>query len=171
MDLRTSKQRIQRRIFCKQNDNNKINEDQQSKKRSTVNPQPLHPSTSAPLPSQPFPNPNGGINIVQANNEGHEEEEENGKEKEGDKDHDWLYDPLAKLVGESSDSKEECDEPKEAEVVESDDTVEVSNPDKEEEFFIAMVYRGNEEKPEDIPEKCVDPGPFFVTCKIGNVYV
>ncbi|MED6173581.1 hypothetical protein PIB30_060898 [Stylosanthes scabra] len=48
---------------------------------------------------------------------------------------------------------------------------EVSSPDKENEFFIATVYGGNEGKPEDLPEKCADPGPCFVTCKIGKVYV
>ncbi|MED6224574.1 hypothetical protein PIB30_085403 [Stylosanthes scabra] len=48
---------------------------------------------------------------------------------------------------------------------------EVGNPDKEEEFFIATVYGGNEENPEDLPEKCADPGPCFVTCKVGKIYL
>ncbi|MED6189561.1 hypothetical protein PIB30_097199 [Stylosanthes scabra] len=74
-----------------------------------VNNQP--PSNSNPLPSQPLPNPKGGINM------------------------------------------------------------EIGSPDKEEKFFIATVYGGNEENPEDLPEKYANPGPHFVTYKVGKIYV
>ncbi|MED6136987.1 hypothetical protein PIB30_060829 [Stylosanthes scabra] len=40
--------------------------------------------------------------------------------------------------------------------------------DKEDEFSIATVYGGIQAIPEELPEKCVDPRPCFVTCKIGK---
>ncbi|MED6136260.1 hypothetical protein PIB30_054445 [Stylosanthes scabra] len=83
-------------------------------------------------------------------------EEEDDEEEEDEEDDDWLYELLAKLAGESYDSEdeyEEADEDEMVEVAEVADEKEVSSPDKEEEFLIATVYGGNEEKPEDIPEK------------------
>ncbi|MED6158810.1 hypothetical protein PIB30_036223 [Stylosanthes scabra] len=81
-----------------------------------------------------------------------------------------------------SDSENEYEDDEEEEVTEEDEdeemteiikeaTEEVGSPDKEEEFFIATVGGGNEENPEDLPEKCADPGPCFVTCKVGKIYV
>ncbi|MED6116058.1 hypothetical protein PIB30_096542 [Stylosanthes scabra] len=104
------------------------------------------------------------------------EEEDNEEEKDEDEDDDdWLYELLAKLAGEDLDSKNEyekaeeeaaTEEDEEEEMVEIDEEAteeEVSSPVKEEEFFIATVYGGNEEKPEDLPEKCADPRPCFRT--------
>ncbi|MED6209980.1 hypothetical protein PIB30_059801 [Stylosanthes scabra] len=144
-----------------------------------VNTQP--PPSSNHLPSQPLPNLKGGINMVQtANEKGAMTEEEDNEEEEDD---DWLYELLAKLAGEDSvnegkyeeaEEEETTEEDKEDEMVEIDEEAtkeEVSSLVKEEEFFIATVYGGNEEKPKDFPEKCADPEPCFVTCKIGKVYV
>ncbi|MED6225614.1 hypothetical protein PIB30_095376, partial [Stylosanthes scabra] len=78
------------------------------------------------------------------------------------------------LAGEDSDSEDEYEEVEEGEMTEIAEEAtegEVSILDKEEEFFITTIYGGNEEKPEDLPEKCADPGPYFMTCKIGKVYV
>ncbi|MED6224184.1 hypothetical protein PIB30_081476 [Stylosanthes scabra] len=130
----------------------------------TVNPQPSKPSSSTQPPSQPLPNPMGSINVIQTNEAG---ETEAGEEKDdGDNDDDWLYVLLANLAGESFDSEEECEEDVVAEEVEMTEVtgeVEVSSTDEEEEYFIAIVYGGNEEKSEEFPEKCPDPGPCFVT--------
>ncbi|MED6153646.1 hypothetical protein PIB30_104172, partial [Stylosanthes scabra] len=99
-----------------------------------VNPQPSQPSSSTQLPSQPLPNPKGGINMVQTNKVEETEEEQKEEDVEEEDDEDWLYESLAKMAGEESfDSEEECEEADVAEVVE---VVEVSSTDKEEEFFI-----------------------------------
>ncbi|MED6225237.1 hypothetical protein PIB30_091733 [Stylosanthes scabra] len=140
------------------------------------------PSNSKPFPSQPLPIPKGGINMVQNTNDDEEEEdskeeEEDSEEEEEEEDDEWLYDLLAKLAEIDSDSEDEYEVVEEEEVTEENEEEEmteiikeateeeVGNPDKEEEFFIATVYGGNEENLEDLPEKCVDPGPCFVTCK------
>ncbi|MED6170482.1 hypothetical protein PIB30_031361 [Stylosanthes scabra] len=123
-----------------------------------VNPQPLQPSVPSPLPSQPLRNPNAGINMVQANNEKCEEDERKKRmmrKKKGIKTtidymNYWLN-WLEKVL-----------------TARRTITVEVSDPDKEDDFVIATVYGGNEGKPEELPEKCADPGPCFVTCKIGR---
>ncbi|MED6198644.1 hypothetical protein PIB30_068435, partial [Stylosanthes scabra] len=131
--------------------------------------------SSNPLPWQPLPNPKGGINMVKtASEKGTITEEEDDKKEEDEEDDDWLYELLAKLARESSDSEDEYEEAEEdemAEVVEVANEEEVSSPDKEEEFLTATIYGVNEEKPEDLPKKCTDPEPCFVTCKIGKVYV
>ncbi|MED6154086.1 hypothetical protein PIB30_108612 [Stylosanthes scabra] len=148
-----------------------------------VNSQP--PSSSNPLPSQPLPNPKGGINVVQTTSDKDAiiKEEEDDEEDEDEEDDDWLYDLLAKLAGVDSDSEDEYEDIKEEETTEEDEEEEmiksteeateeeIGSPDKEYEFFIATVYGGNEEKPEDLRGKCVDPGPCFVTCKFGKEYV
>ncbi|MED6163572.1 hypothetical protein PIB30_081284 [Stylosanthes scabra] len=56
--------------------------------QQTINLQ-SQPSTSSPLPSQPLPNPKGGINMVQ---------NENNEEEEKEDDDDWLYELLAELA-------------------------------------------------------------------------
>ncbi|MED6224666.1 hypothetical protein PIB30_086305 [Stylosanthes scabra] len=61
-------------------------------------------------------------------------------------------------VGEEcSDSEEECEEAEVAEVAKVANTIEVSNMNKEEEYFIATVYGGIEAIPEELPENCADP--------------
>ncbi|MED6175522.1 hypothetical protein PIB30_079154 [Stylosanthes scabra] len=59
----------------------------------TTNPQP-QPSTSSQLPSQPLPNPKGGINMVHNENDEEEDEED---------DDEWLYGLLAKLEDSDDD--------------------------------------------------------------------
>ncbi|MED6189239.1 hypothetical protein PIB30_093929, partial [Stylosanthes scabra] len=151
-----------------------------------VNSQP--PSNSNPFPSQPLPNPKGEINMVQTANdtteeEDDEEEKEDSEKEEDEEDDEWLYDLLAKLAEIDSDSEDPYEDAEDEEVTEEDEDEEttesteettekeVGSPDKKEEFFIATVYEGNEENPENLPEKCVDPGPCFVTCKVGKIYV
>ncbi|MED6212065.1 hypothetical protein PIB30_079642 [Stylosanthes scabra] len=95
-----------------------------------INNQP--PPSSNPFPSQPLPNPKGGINMVRT------------------------------ATGEISDSEDEYEEAKEDdmdEVAEMANEKEVSSPDKAEEFLIATIYGENEEKSEELPEKCADLGP------------
>ncbi|MED6189311.1 hypothetical protein PIB30_094742, partial [Stylosanthes scabra] len=119
----------------------------------TTNPQP-QPSTSSPLPSQPLPNPKGGINMV--HNENDEEED----------DDEWLYGLLAELANSGDDSDdEEVEEEPEREV----DDEEVEEETKGETFFIATIFHGNEVKETEIPVKCEDPGPCLVTSKIRGV--
>ncbi|MED6117127.1 hypothetical protein PIB30_107076 [Stylosanthes scabra] len=127
-----------------------------------VNSQPS--SSSNPLPSQPLPNPKGGINVVQTTSDKDAiiKEEEDDEEDEDEEDDDWLYDLLAKLAGVDSDSEDEYEDIKEEETSEEDEEEEmiksteeatkeeIGSPDKEYEFFIATVYGGNEEKPEDL---------------------
>ncbi|MED6150487.1 hypothetical protein PIB30_072761 [Stylosanthes scabra] len=80
----------------------------------TINPH-SQPSTSSPLPSQPLPNPKGGINMV--HNEMVQKEEEEDEEEEGEDD--WLYELLAELASsDESEDKEEIEEEIEEEVVE-----------------------------------------------------
>ncbi|MED6137604.1 hypothetical protein PIB30_066527 [Stylosanthes scabra] len=145
-----------------------------------VNSQP--PSGSNPFPSQLLPNPKGVINVVQttSNKVATIDVEEDDEEEEDDE---WLYELLAKLAGVESDSEdeyedvededttEEDEEEKMTEIIKEATEKEESSLDKEEEFFIATVYGGNKEKPEDLTEKCPDPGPCFVTCKVGKIYV
>ncbi|MED6189591.1 hypothetical protein PIB30_097560 [Stylosanthes scabra] len=131
----------------------------------TVNLQSSQPSSSTQLPSQPLPNPKGSINVVQTNEAGETEEDEDEEDEEEEDDDEWLYELLVKLARESSNSKEEGEE---AEVDEVANAVETSSQDKEEEYFIATVYGGIEAIPEELPEKCADPGPCFVTCRIGK---
>ncbi|MED6186947.1 hypothetical protein PIB30_071641 [Stylosanthes scabra] len=116
--------------------------------KMAVNSQP--PSNSNPLPSQPLPNPKGGIIMVQTTNDTTEEEDDEEEEEEEDEEDDeWLYDLLAKLVEIDSDSEDEYEDAEEEEVNEEDEEEEttestkettdkeVGSPYKEEEFFIA----------------------------------
>ncbi|MED6202261.1 hypothetical protein PIB30_103567, partial [Stylosanthes scabra] len=98
----------------------------------TTNPQP-QPSTSSPLPSQPLPNPKGGINMV--HNENNEEEEE-------DDDDEWLYELLAELANFDDSDDGEVEEELERKV---DDEV-VEEETKGKTFFIATIFHGNEVK-------------------------
>ncbi|MED6226015.1 hypothetical protein PIB30_099266 [Stylosanthes scabra] len=66
----------------------------------------------------------------------------------------------------SKDEYEEVEDDETAKIAEEATEEEVGSPEKEEEFFISTIYGGNEEKQEDLPEKCADHGPCFVTCKI-----
>ncbi|MED6140444.1 hypothetical protein PIB30_093295 [Stylosanthes scabra] len=102
-----------------------------------TNPQP-QPFTSSPLPSQPLPNPKGGINMV--HNETDEEEEEEDDEE-------WLYELLAELADSDDSDDEEVEEEPEREV---DDEV-VEEETKGETFFIATIFRGNEVKATEMP--------------------
>ncbi|MED6152608.1 hypothetical protein PIB30_093652 [Stylosanthes scabra] len=82
-----------------------------------VNSQPS--SSSNPLPSQPLPNPKGGINMVQTTSDNDAiVEEEDDEEEEDEEDDDWLYDLLAKLAGIDSDSEDEYDDDEEEEMTE-----------------------------------------------------
>ncbi|MED6151514.1 hypothetical protein PIB30_083217 [Stylosanthes scabra] len=92
------------------------------------------PPSSNPLASQPLPNSKGGIKMVQT----------------------------ARESADSEDGYEEAKEDEMDEVADVADEEKVSSLDKEEEFLNATVYGGNEEKPEDLLEKCADPGPCFV---------
>ncbi|MED6222979.1 hypothetical protein PIB30_069658 [Stylosanthes scabra] len=119
--------------------------------------------------------------MVQTAND--EEEEEHSDEEEDREDDEWLYELLAKLAEIDSDSEDGYEDAEEEEVTKEDEEKETTEsakettdkkvgcPNKEEEFFIATVYGGNEENPEDLPEKCDDPRPYFVTCKVGKIYV
>ncbi|MED6186379.1 hypothetical protein PIB30_066120, partial [Stylosanthes scabra] len=102
------------------------------------------PSSSSPLPLQPLPNPKGGINVVQTD----------GIE---DKEDDWLYELLAKLGGEDgSDDEEDFGEDEE------------KDEEEEEVFFVKTLYGETKAVKEEIPEKCDNPGPCSMTCKIGE---
>ncbi|MED6213628.1 hypothetical protein PIB30_095198 [Stylosanthes scabra] len=122
--------------------------------QATINPPPsLQPSSSSPLPSQPLPNPKGGINMVRKERD--EEEEENN----------WLYELLAELAKLDESDEEEDEE-------EEDETEEVvKEEDDDEAFFIATVYGGKKVEEEEIPVKCEDPGPCLVTCKIRGLEI
>ncbi|MED6128918.1 hypothetical protein PIB30_102735 [Stylosanthes scabra] len=112
----------------------------------TTNPQ-LQPSTSSPLPSQPLPNPKGGINMVHHENDEEEDEED---------DDEWLYGLLAELEDSDDDSDdEEFEEEPEKEV----DNEDVEEEPKGETFFIATIFSRNEVKETKMPVKCEDPGP------------
>ncbi|MED6114940.1 hypothetical protein PIB30_085405 [Stylosanthes scabra] len=122
----------------------------------TTNPQP-QPSTSSPIPSQPLPNPKGGINMVHNENDEEEDEED---------DDEWLYGLLAELEDSDDDSDdEEFEEEPEKEVNDE----EVEKKPKGETFFIATIFCGNEVKETKMPVKCEDPGPCLVTSKIRGM--
>ncbi|MED6190722.1 hypothetical protein PIB30_108670, partial [Stylosanthes scabra] len=122
----------------------------------TTNPQ-SQPFTSSPLPSQPLPNPRGGINMVHNENDEEEDEED---------DDDWLYGLLAELADsdDHSDDEEVEEEPKRE--VEDE---EVEEETKGETFFIATIFRGNEVKATEMPVKCEDLGPCLVTSNIRGM--
>ncbi|MED6116650.1 hypothetical protein PIB30_102190 [Stylosanthes scabra] len=122
----------------------------------TTNPQP-QPSTSSPLPSQPLPNPKGGINMVHNENDEEEDEED---------DDEWLYGLLAELEDSDDDSDdEEFEEEPKKEV----DDEEVEEEPKGETFFIATIFSRNEVNETEMPVKCEDPNPCLVTSKIRGV--
>ncbi|MED6122807.1 hypothetical protein PIB30_043397 [Stylosanthes scabra] len=138
-----------------------------------VNPQtqaqPLAPS---PLPSQPLPNPKGGINAVQVeiDNEGEDEAEDEEEEN------DWLYEILTELANSDESNDEEEDESIEEENEEESDEEEeeeselpeeedINDRDKGKIFFINTLFKEKKSE-EEIPIKCEDPGPCLVTCKI-----
>ncbi|MED6161347.1 hypothetical protein PIB30_059875 [Stylosanthes scabra] len=110
----------------------------------TIDPQ-SQPSTSSPLPSQPLPNPKGGINMVH-NEVAQEEEEEDEEEGEDD----WLYELLAELASSDDSDDEEAEEAEEI----------VDKQDEEETFFIATIFGGGKKVEYEIPIKCEDPGPL-----------
>ncbi|MED6139566.1 hypothetical protein PIB30_085051 [Stylosanthes scabra] len=130
------------------------------------------PSTSSPLPSQPLPNPKGGINAVHVERDNGEEDEVEDEEGEND----WLYELLAELANsDRSDDEEEgeSEDDEEAEEVESEfeeeeEKVNEGN-DKGKTFFIATIFSEGKIMKEEIPIKCEDPGPCTVTCKIRGV--
>ncbi|MED6151490.1 hypothetical protein PIB30_083009 [Stylosanthes scabra] len=106
-----------------------------------VNSQP--PSSLNPLPSQPLPNPNGGINVVQIASDKDViiEKEEDVEEEEDEEDDDWLYDLLTKLVGVDSDNKDEYEDAEEEETTEEDEDeemVEIDEKATEEEVSIGV---------------------------------
>ncbi|MED6139673.1 hypothetical protein PIB30_086038 [Stylosanthes scabra] len=117
----------------------------------------------------------GGINVVQTTSDKDATiyKEEDDKEEEDEEDDEWLYDLLAKLAGVNSDSEDEYEDAEDEETIKEDveeEMIEIteeatekeeSNPDKEDEFFIAIVYGGNEEKPKDLPEKYADSWAMF----------
>ncbi|MED6220166.1 hypothetical protein PIB30_042152 [Stylosanthes scabra] len=121
----------------------------------TTNPQ-SQPSTSSPQPSQPLLNPKGGINMVH---------NENDEEVEEEDDDEWLYELLAELADSDDLDDEEVEEEPEREV---DDEV-VEEETKGETFFIATIFRGNEEKATEMPVNCEDLGPCLVTSKIRGM--
>ncbi|MED6174521.1 hypothetical protein PIB30_069863 [Stylosanthes scabra] len=121
----------------------------------TTNPQPQS-STSSPLPSQPLPNPKGGINMVHNENDEEEEEED---------DDEWLYELLAELADSDDSDDEEVEDELEKEV----DNEVVEEETKGETFFIATIFCGNEVKETEMLVKCEDPGPCLVTSKIRGV--
>ncbi|MED6213301.1 hypothetical protein PIB30_091844 [Stylosanthes scabra] len=143
-----------------------------------VNPQAqAQPSAPSPLPSQPLPNPKGGINAVQVeiDNKGEDKaEDEEGK-------NDWLYELLTKLANsaESEDEKEDEnieeeseeesdeEEEEESELAEEED---INDRDKGRIFFINTLFK-EKKSDEEIPIKCEDPGPCLVTCKIRGVSI
>ncbi|MED6127260.1 hypothetical protein PIB30_086441 [Stylosanthes scabra] len=87
-------------------------------------------------------------------------------EEEGEEDDDeWLYGLLAELADSDDSDDEEVEEEPEREV---DDEV-VEEETKGETFFIATIFRGNEEKATEMPVKCEDPSPCLVTSKIRGV--
>ncbi|MED6211749.1 hypothetical protein PIB30_076606 [Stylosanthes scabra] len=128
-----------------------------------VNPQPLtQPSSSSSLPSQPLPNPKGGINMVPK--ESDEEDKEEGED-------DWLYELLSKLAKLYELDEEEKSEEEDNEEEEDMGEKEMEGEDADEAFFITTVFGGNKAVKEEIPAKCADPGPSLVTCKIRGVEI
>ncbi|MED6113349.1 hypothetical protein PIB30_069958 [Stylosanthes scabra] len=151
--------------------------------QSPVNPQaqaqPLAPS---PLPSQPLPNPKGGINAVQV--EMGNEEEDKAEDEEGE--NDWLYQLLKELANSDDEDEESEDESEEEyedesteedskdEFVEEGDQAEEEtreeNSDKGKIFFINTLFKEMKNE-EEVPIKCEDPGPCLITCKIRGVSI
>ncbi|MED6140048.1 hypothetical protein PIB30_089473 [Stylosanthes scabra] len=133
------------------------------------------PSALSPLPSQPLPNPKGGINTAQVeiDNEGEDEAED----EEGE--NDWLYELLKELANSDEcdneeedenieeESEEESDEEEESELAEEED---INDRDKRKIFFINTLFKEKKSE-EEIPIKCEDPGPCLVTCKIRGVSI
>ncbi|MED6213705.1 hypothetical protein PIB30_095895 [Stylosanthes scabra] len=123
----------------------------------TTNPQ-SQPSTSSPLPSQPLPNPKGGINM---------DHNENDEEEEEEDDDDWLYELLAELADSDDSDDEEVKEELEKEV----DNEVVEEETKGETFFISTIFHGNKVKETEMSVKCEVPGPCLVTSKIRGVHI
>ncbi|MED6128836.1 hypothetical protein PIB30_101850 [Stylosanthes scabra] len=109
----------------------------------TVSPQ-SQTQPSSPLPSQLLPNPKGGINAVQV-----EEEEDEIEDK--DDENDWLYELLKKLANSDDEEDEEIeDESKE------EDEDESTKEGSEDEF----VEEGDQTE-EEAREENRDKGKFF----------
>ncbi|MED6181804.1 hypothetical protein PIB30_022833 [Stylosanthes scabra] len=104
------------------------------------------PSTSSPLPSQPLPNPKGGINMV--HNEVTQKEEEEEEEKA--EDNVWLYEFLAELANsDDEDDNEEAEEESEEEADKDD----IGRETEGETFFIETIFNKNKEAKTEIPVK------------------
>ncbi|MED6184261.1 hypothetical protein PIB30_045782 [Stylosanthes scabra] len=145
--------------------------------QSPVNPQvQAQPLVPSPLPSQPLPNPKGGINAVQVEMDNEEEDEAEDEEGEND----WLYELLKELENSNEfddeeedenieeESEEESDEEEEeSELAEEED---INDRDKGKIFFINTLFKEKKNE-EEIPIKCEDPGPCLVTCKIRGVSI
>ncbi|MED6135401.1 hypothetical protein PIB30_046063 [Stylosanthes scabra] len=141
--------------------------------QSPVNPlAQAHPSAPSPLPSQPLPNPKGGINAIQV--EMDNEEEDEAEEEEGE--NDWLYELLKELANsdeeEDEESEDESEEEDEDEFVEEGDQAEEEareeDRDKGKVFFINTLFKEKRNE-EEVPIKCGDPSPCLITCKIRGV--
>ncbi|MED6164351.1 hypothetical protein PIB30_089040, partial [Stylosanthes scabra] len=147
--------------------------------QSTVNPQ-AQAQPSSPLPSQPLPNPKGGINAVQL------EEEEDEVEDEDDE-NGWLHELLKKMA--NSDDKEDEESEDESGEEDEDESMEEGSEDEfvnegdqtEEEareedrdkgkiFFINTLFKEKKNE-EEVPIKCGDPGPCLVTCNIRGISI
>ncbi|MED6151412.1 hypothetical protein PIB30_082184 [Stylosanthes scabra] len=123
------------------------------------------PSTSAPppppnlnpLPSQPLPNPKGGINVV-----------EKGDEKKGEE---RCEDRMEWEVEEESKAQVEVEkEDVTKEVVEEEQVKEASKEEVEvaEEYrklCLTTVFEGEKVHKPILPANCEDPGPCLVTCE------
>ncbi|MED6221309.1 hypothetical protein PIB30_053200 [Stylosanthes scabra] len=83
------------------------------------------PSAPSPLPSQPLPNPKGGINTVQVEMDNEEEDEVEDEEGEND----WLCELLKELANSDDEEDEETEDESEEE-----DEDECMEEDSEDEF-------------------------------------
>ncbi|MED6222671.1 hypothetical protein PIB30_066517 [Stylosanthes scabra] len=135
------------------------------------------PAIPSPLPTQPLPNPKGGLNAISDKPESEKEiEDTDNKEAEQQ-----VYELLVEITGSKTEEDEDigeildfCEEfdsdykEKEFGKEEHEDEwgkeVEAQN-DKGEIFFINTVSDKREDE-EELPIKCEDPGPCLVTCKI-----
>ncbi|MED6219021.1 hypothetical protein PIB30_031933 [Stylosanthes scabra] len=142
--------------------------------------QPQHkppPAIPCPLPSQPLPNPKGGLNAI---NDKPESEKEAG-DTDSEEAEQQLYELLIDVTGSKDEEDEDIGEILDfCEEFDSDYKEEESekkkladgwgietetHSDQEEMLSINTIFNKKEDE-EELPTKCEDPGPCLVTYKI-----
>ncbi|MED6207872.1 hypothetical protein PIB30_039600 [Stylosanthes scabra] len=142
--------------------------------------QPQHkplPAIPSPLPSQPLPNPKGGLNTINDKPESEKEVGDTNNEEAEQQLYELLIDVTGSKdeedvdIGEILDFCEEFNSDYKEEESEKEKLVdgwgsETETQSGQGEMLSINTISNKKEDKEELPTKCEDPGPCLVTCKI-----